>query len=137
MGWQNVIRIALRAKGWSMDSTHDLARVMRLPGTKSHKRGGTPVDVEGIEGPSWEPEDFEVWMPQGTAAPNVEEAAQLPGGVTLDPVNQGLRINNQASAAGAGIGTIRNTPNPIGGDPAFWLPVNIGGTVYAAPFWPL
>lgn len=59
------------------------------------------------------------------------------GGITLGPSASGLRINNQADAAGAGIGTIRNTPNPLGGDPAFWLPVNIGGTVYAAPFWSL
>jgi len=32
-----VIALALKLKGWKLDSTHDLARVTRLPGTLNHK----------------------------------------------------------------------------------------------------
>lgn len=31
--WQTMIRNAFRAKGWDVDATHDLARVLRVPGT--------------------------------------------------------------------------------------------------------
>lgn len=32
-GWQGMLRKAFRAEGWDLDATHDLARVMRIPGT--------------------------------------------------------------------------------------------------------
>jgi hypothetical protein len=35
--WQARLRAVLEEKGWALDSTHDLARVMRLPGTRNHK----------------------------------------------------------------------------------------------------
>lgn len=40
--WQNHLQAAAAAKGWKVDATHDLARVMRLPGTRNHK-GDKPV----------------------------------------------------------------------------------------------
>lgn len=56
-------------------------------------------------------------------------------GAVFDLVNQGLRINGQSDGAGAGVGTLTNTPNAGGGNPAFWLPVNIAGTVRYIPCW--
>ena len=41
LGWQAELR---RHVGFTVDSTHDLARVLRLPGTLNHK-GDTPVDI--------------------------------------------------------------------------------------------
>ena len=35
--WQSHLRTALAERGWQLDSTHDLARVLRLPGTHNHK----------------------------------------------------------------------------------------------------
>ena len=45
--FQAAIRANAEARGWSLDSTHDLARVMRLPGTWNHK--GDPVQVRILE----------------------------------------------------------------------------------------
>lgn len=53
--------------------------------------------------------------------------------LTLNLPNQGLRINNQTSGAGAGAGTLGNAP--AAGDPAFWMPINIAGTVRYFPCW--
>lgn len=32
-GWQAMLRAAMRKQGWDLDATHDLARIMRVPGT--------------------------------------------------------------------------------------------------------
>lgn len=40
--WQSHLQAMAAAKGWKVDATHDLARVMRLPGTQNHK-GDSPV----------------------------------------------------------------------------------------------
>ena len=45
LGWQAELR---RHVGFTVDSTHDLARVLRLPGTLNHK-GDTPVDVRLLQ----------------------------------------------------------------------------------------
>ena len=55
------------------------------------------------------------------------------GRATFDLVNQGLRINGQPSGAGAATGTLGNAPTAS--DPAFWLPINIAGTVRYIPCW--
>jgi putative DNA primase/helicase len=46
--WQDHLRDLARAKGWTIDSTHDLARVFRLPGTKNHKEADAVADVRVI-----------------------------------------------------------------------------------------
>jgi hypothetical protein len=84
-GWQGVVRAAVTARGWVMDSTHDLARVMRIPGTRSKKHGGFLVTDFGEEGPAWEPDDFETWLPQGAETPSLEPPEQLANGVVLNP----------------------------------------------------
>lgn len=54
-------------------------------------------------------------------------------GATFDIPDQGLRINGQVSGAGAGAGTLGNAP--AAGNPTFWLPINVAGTVRFAPLW--
>jgi putative DNA primase/helicase len=44
--WQEHLRSMMQINGWALDSTHDLARVMRLPGTFNHKIKGNPRAVE-------------------------------------------------------------------------------------------
>lgn len=44
-----------------------------------------------------------------------------------------IRVNNVASGAGAAVGTLNNAP--AAGNPAFWLPINIAGTVRYIPCW--
>ncbi len=45
--WHDLVAAEFNRHSWTVDSTHDLARVMRLPGTMNHK--GEPVPVEVIE----------------------------------------------------------------------------------------
>jgi len=46
---------------------------------------------------------------------------------------QVFSIDGLADAAGAAAGTLANAPTA--GDPSFWMPITIGGTVYAFPLW--
>jgi hypothetical protein len=43
-GWNTTLRVKAAEHGWTVDSTFDLARVMRIPGTMNRK-GNPPVDV--------------------------------------------------------------------------------------------
>ena len=52
-------------------------------------------------------------------------------GATFDIPDQSFRINGQVSGAGASAGTLTNAP--AAGNPSFWLPINVGGTVYFFP----
>lgn len=47
--------------------------------------------------------------------------------------NASLRLNGLTSGAGALAGTLNNSP--VAGNPAFWLPVSIAGTVRYIPCW--
>lgn len=60
------------------------------------------------------------------------------GVVTLDFGGLGagvasLRLNGLTNGAGAALGTLANAPTA--GDPAFWIPVNVAGTVRYVPAW--
>lgn len=59
LGWQRWYQAAGQAQGWHVDSTHDLTRVLRLPGTRNVK-GAQPVEVRVLvsDGPRYEPGDF-------------------------------------------------------------------------------
>lgn len=54
-------------------------------------------------------------------------------GATFDIPDQSFRINNQVSGAGASTGTLLNAP--AAGNPTFWCPINLGGTVRYFPCW--
>jgi hypothetical protein len=41
--WNNTLRILSRSRGWDMDATHDLARVLRVPGSWNNKAEPKPV----------------------------------------------------------------------------------------------
>jgi hypothetical protein len=55
-GWQDHMAQLAGARGWVVDATHDLARLMRLPGTYNNKSERVPVKVLSSDGPrvSWE-----------------------------------------------------------------------------------
>src|SRR5262249_1782569 len=71
---QEALRARCRERGWSMDSTHDLARVLRLPGTVNRKLPDNPVPVTVLEA-AWsrvyDVADFEAAL---SAAPGGETA---------------------------------------------------------------
>ena len=72
-GWQVMLRERAGAHGWKLDSTHDLARVLRVPGTKNCKQA-EPRSVrmlreadtlaldEGAERIEYNPSEFEEWI---------------------------------------------------------------------------
>jgi len=52
--WNGVLKQLASESGWDIDATHDLARVMRLPGTFNHKADDVvPVTVERQDGPRY------------------------------------------------------------------------------------
>jgi hypothetical protein len=54
-GWEVLHRNRARNHGFDLDSVHDLARVMRLPGTLNAKGGTTvPVEIVEIDGPRYD-----------------------------------------------------------------------------------
>ena len=63
-GWQGIIRATAKARGWEVDATHDLARVLRVPGTLNIN-AEPPADcfVHGIMGHEYNPEDLEEMLP--------------------------------------------------------------------------
>lgn len=63
-GWQAQLRRKAKVHGWDVDATHDLARVLRVPGSFNHK-SDPPVAVEIIEAGErrYAVEDFEALLP--------------------------------------------------------------------------
>ena len=55
-GWQGHMAELAAERGWVVDATHDLARVMRLPGTFNNKSERVSVQVLSSDGPrvNWE-----------------------------------------------------------------------------------
>lgn len=56
--WQSLLRRNAQRRGWTIDSTYDLARLMRLPGTFNHKAEPLPVRVLRDDGPREPNEKF-------------------------------------------------------------------------------
>ncbi len=46
---QGIVKYAASQRGWKVDTTADLARVLRLPGTLNHKIPDSPVQAQVIE----------------------------------------------------------------------------------------
>lgn len=82
---QYTIQMAAKDKGWELDSTYDLARVLRPAGTFNHKTG-TPREVAIInfhDERRYLPEDFDSILlevtQQRSVAPRVDPASVLNG----------------------------------------------------------
>ena len=75
--WLTTVRLQAKKKGWDVDSTQDLSRVMRIPGTYNRKK--EPKEVRVImheEGLRYDPAEFEPFISEG-AAKSVEDGADL------------------------------------------------------------
>lgn len=82
--WQVAIRQIWTAHGWKLDPTHDLARVLRLPGTYNHK-SKPPKPVTAILAQNdarYNPSDFDPYLPTSLpqAADTATSAAFTPTG---------------------------------------------------------
>lgn len=87
---QAVMRGKATLHGWTLDATHDAARVLRVPGTVNHKSKPVPVQVLEKSDIRYNPEDFDDILPEvKQAAPSVEahDFERLPtDGVVADIV---------------------------------------------------
>ena len=59
--WSRLLKARAKARGWEIDSTHDLARVLRVPGTMNLKAENAPVPVKLLlaAGPRYSVDDFQ------------------------------------------------------------------------------
>lgn len=75
------LRSVAITKGWTTDSVHDIARVMRIPGTINRKEGlpDQPCRILSASESVYNPSDFDGWVPEGvTARPELQQ--ELVGG---------------------------------------------------------
>lgn len=56
--WQYTLKYHAARRGWDVDSTFDLSRVFRLPGSLNRKGTPVPVSSEQVGGDRYNPEDF-------------------------------------------------------------------------------
>ncbi len=57
-GWQAMLRTAMRKHGWDLDATHDLARIMRVPGTWNANANAQSAITFMDDGMRYELDDF-------------------------------------------------------------------------------
>ena len=88
-GWQHLFQRAARDKGWHVDSTADLARVLRIPGTRNLKTDEPrEVNVPEANDFRYEPSDFRDFAePDAPPAPRIS----VPSNGHLDLCN--LRVS--------------------------------------------
>ena len=84
-GWQQVFQHTGRDRGWHVDSTADLARVLRIPGTRNHKTDQQrEVSVLEASGFRYDPSDFSDFAEPATPPPKSAAAIPLPTNGHLD-----------------------------------------------------
>jgi hypothetical protein len=87
---QDTIKAKALKKNWKLDSTHDITRVLRVPGTFNKKGGAnTPVECIYEDGPRYGgPEDFEPYMVDESHIPSakvsVAEKRNVAAGITIN-----------------------------------------------------
>jgi|GEM_PF-4507796 len=87
-GWQKKLQQKAKAKGWDQDSTHDLARLMRIPGTWNRKpEYPEPVPTTLLEA-KWDvrfdPQDFEEFLLQEEVEHDTKAAKVQVGNIIID-----------------------------------------------------
>lgn len=103
--FQGVLRTLAARRGWRLDSTYDLARVLRLPGTKNYKITGEPREVKVLSytGQRYNQSDIEQFFGANTEMAATTTAASattaVPGAKWQPPPDVGsaqLIIDNCA-----------------------------------------
>ena len=87
-GWQGLLKATAAARGFEHDATHDLARVMRLPGTYNIKDPDNIVPVEitaFAESRRYNPEDFAGYLLFESALAEFQAAESMPAPAFTTP----------------------------------------------------
>ena len=92
-GWQQLFQQAGLGLGWHVDSTADLARVLRIPGTYNLKNGGTR-EVTAFETNDfrYDPSDFGDFAELKTPSPGSPNSAPSSGHLDLRSLRVSPRI---------------------------------------------
>ena len=108
--WQRIIMHRWKRHEWTMDATHDLARVMRLPGSLNYKTDPPkPVSISHMDGPRYTLEEIEQ-----TVSRYLETN---PEAATLAPTPPARKKASEKGASGKGSGRktgASQTQNPSG-----------------------
>ncbi len=91
-GWQQYINRAAKERGWKLDNTSDLSRVLRIPGGVNHKTGnGVRVTVISECDARYSPSDFAAYIVREPVSAAPAASAHDPPEFTA-PVGPGGRI---------------------------------------------
>jgi hypothetical protein len=81
--FQKYVICRMKERGWQCDSTFDLARVLRPAGTLNYKTDPpVPVTIMEESDARYEPDDFEVYLPQGETRNSEQRSEQEATGVS-------------------------------------------------------
>jgi hypothetical protein len=79
-GWQSHINAAARERGWKLDNTSDLARVLRLPGGVNHKLdNGARCKIISENDNRYAPSDFTPFIKPATPTERIDETIAFSG----------------------------------------------------------
>lgn len=82
--FQNLIICRGREKGWKLDNTSDLCRILRLPGTFNHKKEPVPVEILEDSGLRYEREDFDNLLSEEPSHPQHIRSVSLNSKIDVD-----------------------------------------------------
>ena len=97
--WHRTVKDLFKAHGWTVDSTFDLARVMRLPGTWNNKEAQDRKRVEVLEnpGPRYGKQQFIELIPGDfQATPMGVRRSRSANGSGFTPGSSGLALDPEA-----------------------------------------
>lgn len=83
--WQGTIRTAAQRKGWIIDATHDLPRVLRVPGTSNLKHNPPHhVTIEMMLDLSYELTDFDEYLAEDSGSTTPVDTSRVQVGAPTD-----------------------------------------------------
>jgi hypothetical protein len=119
-GWQSLYRHRAQSLGYTIDSTHDLTRVLRVPGTSNRKLKDNPrpVTVEAHCDVKLNPSEFQTLLDEWIAVRPDSPSPSAPKVFPFPQAANGLILNPQAEAPPAAIRYLMNR------FPNFWATWN-------------
>jgi hypothetical protein len=96
--WQSLLRLNAAAQGWAFDRLADLARVLRVPGTKNCKDPANPkpVAIQSQTDRRYNPSDFVEFL-EAHGVPNAEEQERVTQGWKEKVADKPLSVNPNAT----------------------------------------
>jgi hypothetical protein len=96
--WQSLLRLNAAAHGWAFDRLADLARVLRVPGTKNCKDPANlkPVAIQSQTDRRYNPSDFVEFL-EAHGVPNAEEQERVTQGWKEKVADKPLSVNPNAT----------------------------------------